>query len=129
MTSINPKDEKTERKTLIGVVGPCSAGKTTLIQGLTTRGYSARHIAQEHSFVPDMWKRITNPDKLIYLDVSYEISMKRRQLDLSKKEFEIQLERLSHSRQHADFLLNTDNLTREEVLEQVDHFLTGIRNL
>jgi thymidylate kinase len=70
-----------------------------------------------------MWRRITNPDILIFLDVSYEISMKRRRLDLSKKEFEIQLERLSHSRQHADILLNTDNLTPEDVLEQVDHFL------
>ena len=109
--------------TLIGVVGPCSAGKTTLIRGLTARGYTARHIAQEHSFVPDMWKRISNPDILIYLDVSYEVSMQRRKLDLSEKEFEIQLERLSHARQNADFVLNTDHKTPEEVRNLVLNFL------
>jgi deoxyadenosine/deoxycytidine kinase len=112
-----------ENKTLIGVVGPCSAGKTTLIRGLNAQGYSARHIAQEHSFVPDMWRRITNPDILIYLNVSYEISMQRRDLNMSNKEFEIQLERLSHSRKHADLYLNTDKLSPEEVLAQVRDFL------
>jgi thymidylate kinase len=109
--------------TLIGVVGPCSAGKTTLIRGLKARGYTARHIAQEHSFVPDMWKRISNPDILIYLDVSYEVSMQRRKLDLSEREFEIQLERLSHARQNADFFLNTDQENPEEVLNKVLIFL------
>lgn len=112
-----------EGKTLIGIVGPCSAGKTTLIQGLRAQGYTARHIAQEHSFVPDMWRRITNPDVLIYLEVSYEVSMRRRPLDMSSDEFGQQLRRLSHSRQHADFILNTDSLTPEEVLEQVHDFL------
>lgn len=112
-----------ERQTLIGLVGPCSAGKTTLIRGLKAQGYAARHIAQEHSFVPDMWRRITNPDILIYLDVSYEISRQRRDLNMSGKEFEIQLERLSNSRQHADLYLNTDDLSPDEVLEQVLIFL------
>jgi len=32
------------------------------------------HIAQEHSYVPYMWKRITNPDLLIYLNASFEVS-------------------------------------------------------
>jgi thymidylate kinase len=110
---------------LIGVVGPCSAGKTTLIQGLKARGYSARHIAQEHSFVPDMWKRITNPDILIYLDVSYEVSMRRRQLDLTEKEFQIQLDRLSHARQHANFSVHTDRLNPDQVLDQVGDYLAS----
>lgn len=108
---------------LIGVVGPCSAGKTTLIRELTKLGYTARHIAQEHSYVPDMWKRISNPDILIYLDVSYEVSMQRRNLDLSEKEFEIQLERLSKARQEADFYLDTNQKTPEEVRNQVLKFL------
>jgi len=116
-------DKNQEGKTLIGIVGPCSAGKTTLIQGLRAQGYTARHIAQEHSFVPDMWRRITDPDVLIYLEVSYEVSMRRRQLGMSSEEFGQQLERLLHSRQHADFILNTDSLNPEEVLEQVQDFL------
>jgi biopolymer transport protein ExbD len=49
--------------------------------------------------------------------------MQRRKLDLSKKEFEIQLERLSHARQNADFFLNTDQKTPEEVRNQVLNFL------
>jgi len=109
--------------TLIGVVGPCSAGKTTLIRELTARGYTARHIAQEHSFVADMWKRISNPDILIYLDVSYEVSMQRRKLDMSEEEFRIQIERLSHARQQADFFLDTDPKTPEEVRNEVLDFL------
>ena len=52
----------------IGVVGPCAAGKTTLIAGLRNHGYTAKHIAQEHSYVPAMWQLLTNPDILIYLD-------------------------------------------------------------
>jgi thymidylate kinase len=109
--------------TLIGVVGPCSAGKTTLIRELTSMGYTARHIAQEHSFVPDMWKRISNPNILIYLDVSYEVSMQRRKLDMSEKEFEIQLDRLSNARQHADYYMNTNQKTPDEVRSQVLNFL------
>ncbi len=58
--------------------------------------------------MPDMWRRITDPDVLIYLEVSYEVSMRRRQLGMSSEEFGQQLERLLHSRQHADFILNTD---------------------
>lgn len=108
---------------LIGVVGPCSAGKTTLIRELTKLGYTARHIAQEHSYVPDMWKRVSNPDTLIYLDVSYEVSMQRRKLDMSETEFEEQLDRLSNARQQADFYLNTNQITADEVRSQVLNFL------
>lgn len=108
---------------LIGVIGPCSAGKSTLIQALGDHGYTVRHIAQEHSYVPDMWRKIVNPDVLIYLDVSYNVSMLRRPLDLDEKEFFEQVSRLSHAREHADLYLHTDNLTTQEVLTQVLEFL------
>jgi hypothetical protein len=42
---------------------------------------------------------------------------------MSNKEFEIQLDRLSHSRKYADLYLNTDELSPEEVLAQVRDFL------
>lgn len=101
---------------LIGVVGPCAAGKTTLINGLRALGYRAKHIAQEHSYVPTMWQKLTNPDILIYLNVSYPQSILRRQLNWTMDEYETQLQRLRHARQHADLEIETDNLTPEQVL-------------
>jgi guanylate kinase len=108
---------------LIGVVGPCGAGKSTLIEALDALGYSTRHIAQEHSYVKDMWKRITNPDVLIFLQVSYPVSQKRRHMNWIKSEYDEQQRRLSHAREHANFYIDTDNLSIEEVLEQVLTFL------
>ncbi len=107
----------------IGVVGPCAAGKSTLIAGLQARGYQARHIAQEHSYVRDMWKRITNPDVLIFLDVSNPVSCQRRKMDWSEAEYQVEQARLQHARQAADFYLATDRLQPEEVLASVLEFL------
>lgn len=101
---------------LIGVVGVCASGKSTLITGLTQLGYRCRHIAQEHSYVPDMWFRITNPDLLIYLEVSYETTLKRKNLNWSRTEYEIQIKRLQHARQNAQILIDTDLLTPEELI-------------
>jgi ABC-type cobalamin/Fe3+-siderophores transport system ATPase subunit len=114
---------QTKKSNLIGIVGPCSAGKSTLIQALRAKGYPARHIAQEHSYVPDMWQRMDNPRLLIYLDVSYVESMRRKPLDMSQEEFDAQVRRLSHACQHADFYLHTDELTAHEVLGRVEGFL------
>jgi dephospho-CoA kinase len=108
----------------IGVVGPCSAGKSTLIAGLNQYGYLARHIAQEHSYVQDMWQRLANPRLLVFLDVSYRVSMQRRPLDLSEVEFAEQNKRLKHARRHADFYIHTDDLTPQDVLQQVAQFLS-----
>ena len=108
---------------LIGVVGPCAAGKTTLIAGLSELGYHTRHIAQEHSYVPDMWQRLTQPDLLIFLDASYLVTCHRRKLDWTEAEFAEEQRRLSHARQHADLVLDTDGMSREEVLKRVVSFL------
>lgn len=103
----------------IGIVGPCAAGKSTLISRLTDQGYSARHIAQEHSFVPDMWQRLAKPDLLIYLDVSYPVSLRRRKMDWNQEEYQEQVLRLRHARQHADLYLQTDTLSIQEVYQRV----------
>ena len=108
----------------IGVVGPCSAGKSTLVQGLKQRSYpNARPISQEHSYVPYMWQRITNPDVLIYLDVSYENAQKRRWLNWTPDEYTEQLIRLQHACQHAHLCVDTNPLSAGEVLEEVVRFL------
>jgi deoxyadenosine/deoxycytidine kinase len=110
---------------LIGIVGPCASGKTTLAAGLKLAGYRGRHIAQEHSYVADMWKRITNPDFLIYLDVSYPLTLVRRNMDWTEKEYEEQLFRLRHARQYAHLQVDTDPLSALEVLELVVSFLNS----
>lgn len=104
---------------LIGVVGPCGAGKSTLIAGLEKRGYRCRHIAQEHSYVKDMWLRITHPDLLIFLQASYPVSTARRALNWREEDFAEQQRRLAHALQHADLVVETDLLTPGEVLERV----------
>jgi deoxyadenosine/deoxycytidine kinase len=110
-------------KPLIGVVGVCASGKSTLIEGLAIRGYSVRHIAQEHSYVKDMWKRITNPDLLIFLDATFETARIRRKMDWSENDYAEQQRRLSHARANASLYLDTSNLTVDEVLDKTLQFL------
>ena len=108
-----------DEEPVIGVVGPCAAGKSTLVAELRSRGYNTRHIAQEHSYVQDMWKQIANPDILIYLDVSFEISMKRTDSNWSRVIYDNQVQRLDHAKKHAVLYINTDDLTPEQVLDLV----------
>ena len=108
----------------IGVVGPCAAGKSTLIHHLELAGVKARHIAQEHSYVLDMWKRLTNPDILIFLDVSYPMSIRRRKLNWTVEEYLEQQRRLAHARSNANLYLMTDPLDHLEVLNTVMEFIS-----
>ncbi len=113
-------------KLKLGIVGPCASGKTTLKNGLRNYGFHVKHIVQEHSYVPDMWKRLSKPDILIYLDVSYELTQKRKTLNWSKHEYIIQVKRLEHARNHADIYIQTDHITENEVLQTV---LTGLNSI
>jgi hypothetical protein len=108
---------------LIGIVGPCGAGKSTLAEGLKHKGFKARAIAQEHSFVQDMWQRITKPNILVFLQASCSVGGLRRQMGWTEPEWKEQQRRLSHARAHADYYLNTDKLGIEEVLNLVMVFL------
>ncbi|MCC7129689.1 MAG: hypothetical protein IT297_04750 [Anaerolineae bacterium] len=110
----------------IGVVGSCAAGKTTLANGMKRFGYDVRHIAQEHSYVPAMWQRVSNPDCLIYLHVSYPNTLIRRKMNWSEQEYQEQLRRLQHARDHADLAIDTDPLTPEQVLQIALEFVTNI---
>lgn len=108
---------------LIGIVGPCGAGKTTLANALDALGYRTRHIAQEHSYVKDMWQRLTNPDLLIFLQVSYPVACQRRRLNWTEADYLEQQRRLAHAREHAHLFIHTDPLGPAQVLEQVLTFL------
>ena len=101
---------------LIGVVGVCASGKSTLISGLTREGFRCRHIAQEHSYVSDMWRLLTKPDILIFLEVSYEKTLERKPLNWTYEEYEIQLQRLQHAFEQADIHINTNPLTPAELV-------------
>jgi cytidylate kinase len=111
---------------LIGVVGPCGSGKSTLIAGLERSGYRCRHIAQEHSYVPAMWQILTRPDVLIYLDASFPVSTARLNLDWQEKDHQEQLRRLAHARQHAHLYIDTDTLTPQQVLEKALDYLQDL---
>jgi len=113
----------TAKEISIGLVGVCAAGKSTLRKRLQARGYQVKHIAQEHSFVGDMWRRLANPDILVFLDVSYEVTLQRRNLNWKPSDYDEQQRRLNHARQNADFYLHTDELSPDEVEAKVLAFL------
>jgi len=115
------------KRALIGVVGPCGSGKSTLIAGLERHGYRCRHIAQEHSYAQAMWQIITKPDILIYLKASFRVSTARRKLNWLEKDFAEQLRRLAHAREHADLIIDTDGLTPEKVVQKALDYLSSRR--
>jgi cytidylate kinase len=118
---------KPDSTLLIGLVGVCASGKSTTLRGLEERGYRVRHIAQEHSYVKDMWQRLTNPDVLIFLDASYPVTIQRRRLDWSEADWAEQQRRLAHARAHADFYLDTDRLTPAQVVAEIIQFVEKFR--
>jgi GTPase SAR1 family protein len=110
----------------VAVVGPSAAGKSTLVKTLREAGVDARHVAQEHSYVPDMWQRISRPDVLIYLDVSDAAAQARRREMWSEGRRAAEVERLRHARAHCDFYVNTSPLTPDEVRACVVEFLRSL---
>lgn len=110
----------------IKVVGPCASGKSELVSRLRAAGYDAHPCAQEHSYVPDMWRRLNPPQVLVYLDARLDTLTRRRpRSDWSPELLTEQHRRLAHARAHCDLYLATDDLTLTQVFEQVRAFLDG----
>lgn len=109
----------------IKVVGPCASGKSTLVTKLRELGCEASSAAQDHSYVPDMWRRLNPPDVLIYLDVTLEAAHQRGRSGTGWDQgyLEEQHERLRHARAHCHLYLPTGDLSKEQVLTKVLDFL------
>jgi thymidylate kinase len=109
---------------LIGIVGPCSAGKTTLARGLRELGYRVKEIMQEHCYAPDMWLRISHPDVLVYLDVNERTAAQREGLAKPSSWWKDERQiRLAHARRHCQIYVDTTRLTPGEVLDIVKSHL------
>lgn len=104
---------------IIGIVGPCKSGKSELRSGLYENGFKSKHIAQEHSFVPKMWKKLVDPDVLVYLDVSYKNTITRGKIKWTEKDFLKQIKRLENARDNADIFIDTNDKGIDEVLGDV----------
>jgi thymidylate kinase len=93
------------------------------VRALRERGYDAHEVTQEHSYVPTMWRRISQPDLLIYLDVSQEVASQRRAAESEVAWWDKLKQRLQHARQHADLRIQTDDLCSQDVLNRALAFL------
>jgi hypothetical protein len=112
----------------IGVVGVCGAGKSALVARLRGAGFDAHEIAQEHSYVPDMWQRIHPPDVLIYLEASFETITQRRPNSLMTQTlYEQMLQRLRHAREHAGIVICQDHKGEDESFVEAASYLTLLR--
>lgn len=111
---------------LVVVVGPDAAGKTELVKRLLALGYKARCCAQDHSYVPDMWQRISKPDFLVYLDARLKTIARRRPIDWGQERLDKLNARLAHARAHCDLYLPTDDLEPVEVAAQVQAALSSV---
>jgi hypothetical protein len=109
---------------VVGIVGPCSSGKSTLARHLRGDGYLVKEIRQEHSTVPDMWRRLTNPTVLIYLDVSMDVAAVREGLSRPSSWWvDERVRRLAHAREHCDLYIDTSSLTVDQVYARARTFL------
>ncbi len=119
---------RTGAKLKVAVVGACASGKSSLVRALRQAGYEARHVAQEHSYVPYMWQRISQPDVLVYLDVDYQtIKFRRPRLNFKPEHLAEQNRRLAHARQNCHLYLDTRELSLEVVRDQTLSFLREYR--
>ncbi len=109
---------KDARELLIGVVGNCAAGKTTLVEGLKRRGYQAVNIPQEHSVTPRFWRKF-NVDFLVMLSCTLASAQARRQVPWGQERLDQQAAILADAKDNCHLYLPTDDYTIPEVLEHV----------
>jgi hypothetical protein len=104
---------------VIAIVGVCASGKSTIVKKLLEHNIPCRHIAQEHSYVHDMWQRMVHPAFLVCLDVSYPATLQRKRLNWSLPEYDEQLRRINHARDHADLIIDTETHSIDEIVDLI----------
>ncbi len=106
----------------IVVVGPCAAGKSTLVTALRALGYDARVSGQEHSAIPNLWQH-SQPDVLIALDVDIAAVRDRRGGKWPEWLHDLQVQRLNVATRAADLTIDTTGLRAQVVVDRVVSFL------
>jgi energy-coupling factor transporter ATP-binding protein EcfA2 len=106
----------------IVVVGPCAAGKSTLVAALRALGYDARVSGQEHSAIPNLWQH-SHPDVLIALDVDIAAVRDRRGSGWPEWLHDLQVQRLNVATSAADLAIDTTGLRAQVVVDRVVAFL------
>jgi len=74
-----------------------------------------------------MWKRVTDPDVLIFLRASFSTCTTRRDLRWLEKDYLEQMRRLAHALAHADVIIETDELSAAQVFQQASQYLKQVR--
>jgi len=104
------------------VVGPCAAGKSTLVRGLRARGYNAAVSGQEHSEIATLFRH-SDPDVVIALDLDLATLRARRGADWPESIFRLQQRRLAVALAAADLVLDAASLDAVGVLTTATDFL------
>jgi len=110
----------------IVVVGPCAAGKSTLVSALQSLGYDARVSGQEHSEISTLWQH-ADPDVLIVLDVDIAAVRERRGGPWPEWLHDLQVKRLAAASEAADLAIDTTTHSAQTVIEHVVAYLKGRR--
>ena len=100
------------------VAGVCVSGKTTLVKSLRDLGIDAHNVAQEHSTIKKLWNH-KQPDILVVLDVKLKTIRQRRMVPWGEDRLAVQRKRLCDAYEHADLYIQTDELSKNEIVQKV----------
>ncbi|MDQ3513663.1 MAG: hypothetical protein M3462_08375 [Chloroflexota bacterium] len=104
------------------VIGPCAAGKSTLVDSLRGLGYDAVVSGQEHSDIPTLWRR-ARPSVLIALSVDVRETSHRRSRPWPEALHDRQRERLRAAFAEATAVIDTSAMTPMSVLAATTRIL------
>jgi GTPase SAR1 family protein len=106
----------------IVVVGPCAAGKSTLVTALRELGYDAHVSGQEHSEIAMLWQH-SQPDVLIALGVDMSAVRDRRGGSWPEWLHDLQVRRLAAASRAANLAIDTTELSPQSVVDRVVAYL------